>query len=121
MAHFARLDENNVVIEVTVVNNNDILDENGNESEEVGSKRLENLHGGRWVQTSYNSNFRHRYAGIGMVYNEKHDVFTHSQPYPSWVFDTENYTWNPPTPYPQNEEGKNYMWNEINQQWVEIN
>ncbi len=71
MAHFAELDENNIVLQVTVVNNSDILDENGNESEEIGIQFNKNLLGQdtKWVQTSYNSNFRYKYAGIGDFYD----------------------------------------------------
>jgi len=77
MAHFAELDENNIVLQVTVVNNSDILDENGNESEEIGIQFNKNLLGQdtKWVQTSYNSNFRYKYAGIGDFYDEVHQVF----------------------------------------------
>ncbi len=77
MAHFAKLDENNKVIEVIVVSNYDILDENGNESEEVGIKFCRMIQGENtnWKQTSYNGNIRGRYAGIGMYYDETIDEF----------------------------------------------
>ena len=75
MAHFAELDETNVVKQVIVVHNNELLDENGNESEQKGIDFCVNLLGGTWIQTSYNNNFRGIYAGIGMTYDPVNDVF----------------------------------------------
>jgi hypothetical protein len=77
MAHFAKLDENNKVIEVIVVSNDDILDENGEENEEIGIEFCKMIQGSNtnWKQTSYNGNFRGRYAGIGMYYDEINDEF----------------------------------------------
>ena len=77
MAHFAKLDENNKVIEVIVVSNDNILDENGEESEEIGVQFCKMLQGENtnWKQTSYNGNIRGRYAGIGMYYDEIIDEF----------------------------------------------
>jgi len=76
MAHFAQLDENNTVINVIVINNTEIIDENGNESEQRGIEFCKNLLGGNWVQTSYNNNFRGVFAGIGFKYNKESDIFT---------------------------------------------
>jgi len=124
MAHFAQIDYENKVLHVSVVRNEDILDENGNESEEVGIKFLKSIFGEatRWVQTSYNNNFRHRYAGIGMVYDPMKDVFLYPQPYPSWTLNIENYEWEPPTPEPelteeQKSNGSYYEWNEETLEW----
>lgn len=77
MAHFAKLDENNKVIEVIVVSNQDILDENGEENEEIGIEFCRMIQGQNtnWKQTSYNGNFRGRYAGIGMYYDQINDEF----------------------------------------------
>jgi hypothetical protein len=75
MAHFAQLDENNVVLQVIVVHNNDCLDENGNEVEAIGAAFCSSLLGGTWKQTSYNANFRGCYAGIGCTYDATLDVF----------------------------------------------
>ena len=75
MAHFAELDENNIVKQVLVVHNNELVDEQGNESEQKGAAFCESLFGGRWVQTSYNGNFRKNYAGIGYVYDSDRDAF----------------------------------------------
>jgi len=75
MAHFAELDETNTVKQVIVVHNNELLDENGIESEQKGIDFCVNLFGGKWIQTSYNGNFRGRYAGIGMIYDPVNDEF----------------------------------------------
>ena len=77
MAHFAWLDENNTVIQVSVVNNSDIQDLDFPESEKVGIAFLTSVHGAgkTWKQTSYNANFRGKYAGIGDKYNAELDVF----------------------------------------------
>jgi hypothetical protein len=82
MAHFAELDANNVVTRVIVVGNPDCLDENGQESEAVGVSFCQQLFGDdtRWVQTSYNGNFRGVYAGIGYTYDEANDVFVTPPP-----------------------------------------
>lgn len=124
MAHFAEIGYQNEVLHVSVVRNEDILDENGNESEEVGIKFLKSIFGEatRWLQTSYNSNFRYRYAGIGMVYNVEYDVFLYPQPYPSWTLNTETYEWDPPVLEPELTEeerqtGIYYEWNEETQEW----
>lgn len=124
MAHFAQIGYDNKVLRVSVVRNEDILDGDGNESEEVGIQFLKSIHGPltNWIQTSYNNNFRHRYAGMGMVYNNQYDVFLYPQPYPSWILNTETYEWEPPTPEPelteeQKESGSYYEWNEELQEW----
>ena len=75
MAHFAELDKNNIVQRVIVVHNNELLDENGYESEQKGIDFCLAHYGGRWIQTSYNANFRGIYAGAGCIYNEALDVF----------------------------------------------
>jgi len=75
MAHFLELDENNIVIRGIVVHNNELLDENGNESEQKGIDFCIAHYGGRWIQTSYNANFRGVYAGLGFIYNADLDIF----------------------------------------------
>lgn len=75
MAHFAELDENNIVTRVIVVHNNELLNENGMESEQKGIDFCVAHYGGTWIQTSYNGNFRGVYAGIGFTYNEALDEF----------------------------------------------
>ena len=74
MAHFAELDANNVVLRVIVVHNNELM-ENGDESEPKGIAFCQSLFGGNWMQTSYNANFRGKYAGIGFTYNSTLDTF----------------------------------------------
>lgn len=78
MAHFAKLDSNNIVTEVVVVNNDDVKDLNGNEVETIGISFLQNIFGDNtiWKQTSYNNNFRGKYATIGMFYDPEEDCFT---------------------------------------------
>lgn len=75
MAHFAEIDENNIVLRVIVVDNEKCLDENGEESEEIGAFFCHQLLGGRWVQTSYSGRVRGKYAGVGDFYNNIQDLF----------------------------------------------
>jgi len=96
MAHFAQLDENNLVINVIVVADDKCLDADGKESEEVGIQFCTNLLGGRWVQTSFNHRIRGRYAGVGFKYDEELDIFIAPQPNADWVLN-ENYDWVPAT------------------------
>jgi hypothetical protein len=115
MAHFAQLDENNVVIQVIVVANRDTADANGVEKEYIGAAFCERLLGGTWKQTSYNGNMRKNYAGVGYTYREDIDAFVPPQPYPSWTLD-ENAQWQPPVPYPN--DGSLYVWDEATQSWI---
>ena len=82
MAHFAELDENNVVLSVIVVDNINLLDESGIENEQVGIDYIQGILGpnSKWVQTSYNGNFRKTYAGIGYTYNPVNDEFVAPDP-----------------------------------------
>lgn len=75
MAHFAELDETNLVTRVIVVHNNELLDENGIEQEQKGIDFCVAHFGGKWVQTSYNASFRGVYAGIGYTYDPINDIF----------------------------------------------
>lgn len=114
MAHYAQLDENNVVVSVIVVDNKDTADANGVEKEYIGAAFCERLFGGTWKQTSYNGNIRKNYAGIGYSYNADIDAFVPPQPYPSWTLDA-NAQWQPPVAMPT--DGNMYSWNETNQAW----
>jgi len=98
MAHFAQLDENNVVTQVIVVANEDTSDVNGNEVEEIGVAFCKKLLGAdtNWKQTSYNNTFRVRYAGIGYTYNAELDAFVAPKPFASWVLNTETADWESP-------------------------
>ena len=95
MAHFACLDENNVVTQVIVVSNEDTSDVNGNEVESIGVAFCQKLLGANtnWKQTSYNSSMRVRYAGIGYSYNAELDAFVAPQPYASWTLDSGTADW----------------------------
>jgi hypothetical protein len=118
MAHFAELDENNVVKRVIVVGNADTSDANGVEKEHIGAAFCERLLGGVWKQTSYNNNFRKRYAGIGFTYNAELDAFVAPKPYASWVLNNTTADWDPPVAKPS--DGKQYRWDEPTVSWVEV-
>lgn len=120
MAHFAKLDENNVVLEINVVNNEDVQDLEFPDSEPVGVQFLNNWAGQEfvWKQTSYNGNFRKNYAGIGHTYDAGRDAFIAPQPFPSWILDEQTCRWEPPTPMP--DDGKVYRWDEPTTSWVEV-
>jgi hypothetical protein len=119
MAHFAQLDENNLVTQVIVVANEELLLD-GVENETKGIMFCKSLLGDdtRWVQTSYNGNIRKNYAGIGYTYDPVADHFFAPQPYPSWTLDADA-KWQAPTPYPT-EEGKFFTWDEPTLSWVEV-
>lgn len=123
MAHFAKLDENNIVTQVIVVDNKDITDPfTGQEDEILGIAFCKKLLGGNWVQTSYNNNLRVRYAGIGYSYNRALDAFVPPKPFESWVLNTETVDWESPVPQPEltaeeTEAGSRYEWDEENTQW----
>ena len=120
MAHFAKLDENNIVLEVNVINNNELLDENGEESEQKGIDFLTSWSGGysNWKQTSYNGTIRKNYAGIGYAYDADRDAFIPPKPYNSWILNDDTCIWESPVTYPN--DGKRYVWDEDNTNWVEI-
>jgi hypothetical protein len=117
MAHFAKLDENNVVVQVTVVHNNELLD-NGVESEAKGVQFLVDLFGenANWKQTSYTGRIRKNYAGVGYTYDATRDAFIPPQPFPSWTLNESTCLWDAPTPMPT--DGKFYYWDEPTTSWV---
>jgi hypothetical protein len=119
MAHFAKLDENNVVLEVNVVNNNDLL-QDGIESEAKGIQFLIDWSGGytNWKQTSYNRNIRKNYAGIGYTYDAQRDAFTPPQPFTSWTLNESTCLWDAPTPMPT--DVQRYQWDEATTSWVAV-
>ena len=132
MAHFAKLDSNNLVTQVIVVGNDDITDSNGNEIESIGVAFCQKLLGAdtNWKQTSYNNNMRGNYAGIGATYMSNvatlgvgsTDIFIIQQPYPSWSIGVGTAAWYPPAnpgdapALTADEEAakKVYVWNESN-------
>ncbi len=115
MAHFAQI-ENNLVTQVIVVDNNDCLDEQGIESEAIGTQYCTDLLGGTWVQTSYNGNIRKNYAGMGDTYDTTRDAFIAPQPYNSWTLNEDTCLWDSPIPRP--EDDLMYAWDEDTTSWV---
>ena len=127
MAHFAKLDGNNVVTQVIVVSNDDTSDSNGVEVESIGVAFCQKLLGAdtNWKQTSYNGNMRGNYAGIGYTYMTNvatlgvgsTDIFINQKPHASWTIDTTLPSWKAPITQPTltDEEvaaNKYYEWNE---------
>lgn len=111
MAHYAFLDENNIVTEVIVgIDENELIE---GKNPEVWYGEFRNQ---KCVRTSYNANIRKNYAGIGFYYDEIRDAFIPPQPYPSWILNEDNCLWQAPIPYP-NEGTDIYTWNEQNQTW----
>jgi hypothetical protein len=111
MAHYAFLDDNNIVTKVIVgIDETELIE--GLDTETWYG----NFTGQVCKRTSYNGNIRKQYAGIGFSYDSVADVFVAPQPYPSWLLD-KNFNWQPPTPRP---EGLNWSWNEEILNWVEI-
>lgn len=119
MAHFAQLDENNVVTQVIVVHNND-CQINGVESEEAGIVFCKTLFGTdtKWKQTSYNGNIRKNYAGIGFTFDAGRDAFIAPKPFASWLLNETSCQWVAPVAYPT--DGKSYLWDEATTSWIEI-
>ena len=114
MAHFAEINEENIVTQVIVVHNNELLD-GEQESETKGIDFCESIYGHRnWVQTSYNGNIRYNYAGIGYIWDPDNNAFYAPQPYPSWSLN-EDFKWVPPTACPNDDNY--YEWNEETQTW----
>lgn len=117
MAHFAKLDDNNTVIAVHIVNN-DIINIDGVESEQAGIDFLTQLYNHTlWKQTSYNAKFRKNYAGVGFLYDEIRDAFIPPKPFNSWLLNEDTCLWQAPTLMP--EDGKYYIWNEETTSWIE--
>ena len=118
MAHLAEIDGSNNVTRVLVVNNQECLDENGDESEAVGIARCQELFGGTWVQTSYNKRIRKNYAGIGMTYDSSRDAFIPVKPYASWTLNESTCHWEAPVAFPN--DGNNYEWDESTTSWKQV-
>lgn len=132
MAHFAQLNENNEVVQVVVVSNDNILDEDGNENEQVGMGYLKSLYGQStvWRQTSYNNNFRGHYAKLGDVYLENvstlgvasTSAFFEPKPFESWSIDPDEAVWvsplghHPKLTKDQDNQGYRYVWDESSYQ-----
>lgn len=121
MAHYALLDENNIVTQV-------IVGKDENEPLPEGYESWEQYYGGK--QTSYNTignvhlnggtPFRANFAGIGYKYDADLDVFIAPQPYPSWKLNHSTFIWEPPTPKPPKTDDYFWAWSEYNNEWVKI-
>jgi hypothetical protein len=113
MAHYAWLDENNIVVNVTVgVDETELI--NGLDTETFYSQAT----GYNIKRTSYNNNIRKNYAGIGYTYDATRDAFIPPKPFNSWVLDEATCRWQAPTPMPTT-EGKFYYWSEDDLSWRE--
>jgi hypothetical protein len=110
MAHYAFLDNQNIVTEVIVGIDETELIEGLDPETWYG-----NFRGQVCKRTSYNGNIRKNYAGIGFTYDSKLDAFIAPKPFDSWILDEETCHWQPPTPYPT--DGFTYFWNETQTNW----
>ena len=117
MAHFAEINQNNMVLRVIVVENKDTSTPDGTEVESIGVALCQRLFGGNWVKTSYNGNIRKNYAGVGFTYDLSRDAFIPPKPFNSWVLNENTCQWDAPTPMPTDE--KKYSWDEASTSWVE--
>jgi hypothetical protein len=115
MAHYAKLDENNVVTQVVVIDNKDTADASGVEKEHIGAAFCERLFGGTWKQTSYNGNKRKNYAGIGYTYRADIDAFVAPKPFASWILNADA-QWEAPVAMPT--DGQMYTWDEATTSWI---
>lgn len=129
MANFARLSSLNEVVEIIVINDDDILDSDGNVSETLGQEFCARVLEGRypedhkWIMCCIDGAMRHKYPGVGWFYSEEYDAFIEPQPFKSWTLNTQTLEWDPPIPYPdplteqQILDGYFYSWNEYEQKW----
>lgn len=106
MAHFAEINQENIVVRVLVTDNN---------APNQGYDWLIDNLGGTWIKTSYNSTIRKNFAGVGFTYDAQRDAFIPPKPFVSWILDEETCRWQSPTPYPT--DGMTYEWNENNEAW----
>jgi len=128
MAHFAKLDKDNIV-ETVITFSNEEVDKNGGDLSVEAENFVAARHPGTWKQTSYNNNFRCRFAGKGFFYDSTNDIFRTQQPFPSWTLSSDNtYEWLPPLEQPTEEQcsytynGEPYKyvfakWDETTQKW----
>jgi hypothetical protein len=113
MAHYAFLNENNIVTEViTGVDENYLLDGL------IPQEWYSNFRGQKCVRTSYNGNIRKNYAGLGFLYDEERDAFIPPKPFNSWILNEDTCQWEPPAAYPTDD--KSYIWNENQRNWEEV-
>jgi hypothetical protein len=115
MAHYAFLNENNIVTEVIPgIDENELIE--GLTPEEWYGK----FRGQKCVRTSYNGNIRKNFAGIGSYYDANWDVFIPEKVHPSWKLNYTTYKWEPPTPEPEKIEGYQWIWSDFNDEWVSL-
>ena len=125
MAHFAEIDSNNIVLRVVVIDNNDV-NTNGGDQSATAAKAVEKIvlfsSGVKWIQTSYNNNFRKQYAGIGYSFDSTKNKFIAPQPFASWSLDASD-DWQAPVAYPTvttyGDNVKYFIsWDEAGQRWI---
>ena len=114
MAHYAFLDDNNIVTEV-IVGRHEYETVDGISDWETYYGEIRNQ---RCVRTSYNNNIRKNYAGIGYTYDDGRDAFIPPRPYPSWVLNDDTCLWDAPVSKPN--DGQPYVWDEDTTSWVQI-
>ena len=122
MAHFAKINSENLVTEVIVINNDVILDSNGEEQESLGVDFCKQIYGdGTYKQTSYNSKMRKNMATVGSTYDTSRDAFIRPKRYSSWVLDESTCRWIPPVEQPSDSEANGgnvlYHWDESSNNW----
>ena len=134
MAHFCKINKDNLVEDIIVIDNHQLLDEDGEEQEALGLAFIKDVlkFDGQWMQCSYNNNIRGHYPADGYTYDEENDEFIPPQPYPSWTYNFETHNWECPVDYPetppqdQEDQGEQfdtgreewtYVWNEEDQSW----
>jgi hypothetical protein len=131
MAHFAKLNNNNEVTYVTVVDNSHLYSltdwthpDEGVEDEQMGIDFLKRVWGDPnsvWKQCSYNGNLRKNFPGEGFTYDESRDAFIPPRPYPSWLLNEATCQWEPPTPQPEEPAGAPlHGWDEASRSWKEL-
>jgi len=120
MAHFAELNNNNVVLRVIVIDNSNMKDSSGNENEHKGILFCKSIFGEDtiWKQTSYNNSFRKNYAGEGYTYDISRDAFIPIKEFDSWILNEDTCQWQAPIPCP--DDGQSYFWDETNNNWKQI-
>lgn len=128
MAHYALINSNNIVVQVITG-----VDENITQTDLDGSQvggdtqswerfyeSLPHFNGLKCKRTSYNSNIRANFAGIGYKYDKDFDVFVPPQPYPSWKLNYTSFTWEAPVSHPEDIEGYVWQWSEFNKEWIMV-
>lgn len=115
MAHYAFLDDNNIVTEVIPgVNEDELIDGL------IPEIFYGNLRKQRCIRTSYNGNIRKHFAGVGMTYDVNFDVFIPAQPFSNWKLNYETFTWSPPIDMPEHIDGFIFKWSQPNNEWIKI-